>query len=103
MDSNFNNLFSLACNTKIDGIILSGNELTKAKEIEISKNYKLIKICPGIRFKDEIKNNKIEDQKRVMSPENAFKNGADYLVMGRSITQSDDLSARISELNNLII
>ena len=42
-------------------------------------------ITPGIRFKDEYLN----DQKRVMSPEEAFKNGATSIVMGRSLIKGD--------------
>ncbi len=48
---------------------------------------KLIKVTPGIRFADEINFNKIQDQQRVATPEDAVKNGADFLVMGRSITK----------------
>ena len=42
-------------------------------------------ITPGIRFKGE----NLNDQKRVMSPEKAFKNGATSIVMGRSLIKGD--------------
>ena len=42
-------------------------------------------ITPGIRFKGE----KSNDQKRVMSPREAFENGATSIVMGRSLIKGD--------------
>ena len=42
-------------------------------------------ITPGIRFKGE----NLNDQKRVMSPEKAFQNGATSIVMGRSLIKGD--------------
>ena len=42
-------------------------------------------ITPGIR----LKGNSVQDQKRVMSPKNAFQNGATGIVVGRSITQGN--------------
>ena len=51
----------------------------KAKKLAIV--FKKEIITPGIRFKDE----SIGDQKRTMTPKQAFKNGATALVMGRSI------------------
>ena len=42
----------------------------------------MIIICPGIRFAG----NNVQDQSRVMTPDKAFKNNADAIVVGRSIT-----------------
>ena len=42
-------------------------------------------ITPGIRLKGD----SLGDQKRVMSPKDAFKNGATAIVMGRSITKGN--------------
>ena len=42
-------------------------------------------ITPGIRLKGDT----VGDQKRVMTPKNAFKNGATAIVMGRSITKGN--------------
>ena len=41
-------------------------------------------ITPGIRF-----NNKTDDQKRVVAPKQAYKNGSDWLVIGRPITKGN--------------
>ena len=43
-----------------------------------------------------------DDQKRVMSPKQAIKLGADYLVIGRPITQSDDISGTLESIFNKI-
>ena len=47
-------------------------------------NFELI--TPGIRFKIDNK----DDQKRVMTPNEAIKNGASKLVIGRSISKAKD-------------
>ena len=43
-------------------------------------------VTPGIRLASDNK----ADQKRIMTPEAAFAAGADYLVIGRSITQAEN-------------
>lgn len=55
-------------------------------EAKIIKSNDLIAVTPGIRFASDSKN----DQKRVATPEYAKELGADYIVVGRSITASDD-------------
>ncbi len=72
---------ALAKLAKLDGIICSGHEARFAKRI--CKGMEII--TPGIRFKGD----KIADQKRVMSPKQAFRNGATGIVMGRSITNGN--------------
>ena len=62
-----------------DGVISSGLEVAKLREHIDSK---LLVITPGIRPVD---NKPTGDQKRVVSVEQAFKNGADYIVVGRPI------------------
>ena len=52
-------------------------------------------------YEDEILEGALGDQKRVLSPEKAFSSGADYLVIGRSLTQSAHLDKRIEHLANL--
>jgi len=94
----FSNLFNLALKTGTQGIVSSAHELDLVKECEWQAGKSLIKVCPGIRFKDEIEDGATSDQKRVLDPESAFKKGANYLVMGRSLTQAKDLSQRIEEL-----
>tara|TARA_B100001057_G_C22796594_1_gene929857 strand:- start:851 stop:1549 length:699 start_codon:yes stop_codon:yes gene_type:complete len=71
----------LAKNAKLDGVVCSAHEIKFIKKI--CKKMEII--TPGIRFKGE----KLNDQKRVMSPTDAFKNGATSIVMGRSIIKGN--------------
>jgi len=65
----------------LDGIVCSGHEAKIIKQI--FKNFEII--TPGIRFDGDKK----QDQKRIMSPKQAFKNGATAIVIGRSITKGN--------------
>ena len=67
------------CSTNVDGVVCSPNELDKLKD------FNKLKVVPGIR--NDISN---DDQKRVMSPVEAYKKGADFIVVGRPITKSED-------------
>ena len=71
----------LAMQAKLDGIVCSGYEAKFLKKI--CKNMEII--TPGIR----LPNDKKGDQKRVMTPNEAFKNGATSIVIGRSITKGN--------------
>ena len=62
------------------GIICAGSDLKFVKKI-----FKGEIITPGIRLKGD----SIGDQKRVMGPKDAFKNGSSALVIGRSITKGN--------------
>ena len=97
----FERLFRLALESKIHGIVCSALDLSILKPIEQDYKHSLIKVTPGIRFSDEIASGKIQDQARVLSPEMAFRNGSDFLVIGRSLTQSAALDKRIEELAEL--
>jgi len=50
----------------------------------ISRDFLIV--TPGIRPKESNE----DDQKRLATPEEAIKNGADYIVIGRPITQAKD-------------
>ncbi len=95
----FMRLFSLASETKTQGIVCSAQELKLLSKQQESANNKLMSVCPGIRFQDEIDNGSIGDQRRVLTPSQAFDRGADYIVMGRSLTQAEDLKSRVAQLN----
>ena len=70
-----------------DGVISSGLEAPKLRE---AIDQKLLVITPGIRPVD---NKPAEDQKRVVTVEKAFANGADYIVVGRPIRDADSPAA----------
>ncbi len=69
----------LARKANLDAIVCSAQEAKNVKKI-----FKKQIITPGIRF-----NSNNNDQKRVMSPKEAFKNGSDWLVIGRPITKGN--------------
>ena len=61
---------------------------------------KLLVITPGIRPVD---NREDDDQKRVVSVEMAFQNGADYIVVGRPIRDADDRKAMAEKIQSQIL
>ena len=69
----------LANKAKLDAIVCSAQEVKIVKKV-----FKKEIITPGIRF-----NSKSHDQKRVLSPKQAYKNGSDWLVIGRPITKGN--------------
>ena len=69
----------LAQKAKLDALVCSPREVKIAK-----KFFKKEIITPGIRIGGDY-----NDQKRVMSPRDAFKNGSDWLVIGRDITKGN--------------
>ena len=101
INKTFRNLFSLALKTKLHGVVCSPQELHLFPELEKGAPYSLLKVTPGIRFEDEILAGTTQDQKRVTSPSEALNGGANYLVMGRSLTNSKNLDKRIDHLANL--
>jgi len=62
-----------------DGVIASGLELGKLRS---AVDERLLVITPGIR---PVENRPDDDQKRVVTVEDAFRNGADHIVVGRPI------------------
>jgi orotidine-5'-phosphate decarboxylase len=66
-----------------DGVISSGLEVPRLREFVDSK---LLVVTPGIRPVD---NKPAGDQKRVVTVDTAFSNGADYIVVGRPIRDAD--------------
>ena len=69
----------LANKANLDAIVCSPNEVNLVKKV-----FKKEIITPGIRF-----NSKENDQKRVQTPKQAYKNGSDWLVIGRPITKGN--------------
>ncbi len=83
-----------AYNWEMNGIVCSGHEVEQIKK----RHPKLLTLCPGIRMADGEAN----DQKRVMTPYQAIKNGADFIVVGRPITKAEDpLAAAEAILANM--
>lgn len=72
-----------ALKAKVDGIVCSGHNLVTIKQMRRLKS--LLKIVPGIRPRGYKKE---DDQKQTTTPEEAFRLGADYLIIGRPILKS---------------
>ena len=69
----------LANKAKLDAIVCSAQEVKIVKKV-----FKKEIITPGIRF-----NSKPNDQIRTLTPKQAYKNGSDWLVIGRPITKGN--------------
>ena len=69
----------LAKKAKLDAIVCSAQEIKIVKKV-----FKKEIITPGIRF-----NSKTNDQIRTLTPKQAYKNGSDWLVIGRPITKGN--------------
>ena len=78
---------------KLDGVVCSPQEIKYIRKV-VGKNF--IIVTPGIRINNKIKS---DDQKRVETPEKAIKLGANYLVIGRPITESKDPLQVLKEIN----
>ena len=99
-EKNINNLVEKfvknALENKLDGVVCSPLEIEFVKQISSGK---LIIVTPGIRPENYNKN---DDQKRFMSPKEAVNLGANYLVIGRPITQSSNPLSEITSINSSI-
>ena len=87
------NYASLAFDADLDGVVCSAQEATWLKA-RFGQTFQLV--TPGIRLAEDAKG----DQSRVVTPVDAIKMGADYLVIGRSITASPDPIATLHKINN---
>ena len=81
----------LANKAKLDAIVCSPQEVSIVKRV-----FKKEIITPGIRF-----NTKTNDQKRVLTPKQAYKNGSDWLVIGRPITKGNIRQNMLSLIDHL--
>ena len=81
----------LAQKAKLDAIVCSAQEVKIVRKV-----FKKEIITPGIRFNSDKLNN--GDQKRVLTPKAAFKNGSDWLVIGRPITKQGNIKNNIKKL-----
>ena len=68
----------------VDGIVASGLELPSIRK---AVEDKILIVTPGIR---PVENRQTDDQKRVVTVERAFQDGADYIVVGRPIQNADN-------------
>ena len=64
----------------VDGVVCAASEARAAREAG------LLPFVPGVRLADD----EVHDQARVATPERAIADGAQWLVIGRTVTASDD-------------
>ena len=86
----------------LDGVVCSAEEapmLKAAIPLTKASTKTFLKVTPGIRLPDDIKG----DQRRVVTPVEAIKMGADYLVIGRSITHARDPVAKLHEITHQLM
>lgn len=84
IEAHIKRLAKLSCQSGLDGVVCSALE---AKMIKDTTSTDFLTITPGIRLAD---NSITDDQSRIMTPAMAIMNKADYLVIGRPITRSDN-------------
>ncbi|MDA7642421.1 orotidine-5'-phosphate decarboxylase [Gammaproteobacteria bacterium] len=87
-----NRMLDLAEQAGIDGVVCSPHELSL-----VTKRESLLSITPGIRLKDSN-----DDQSRVMTPKDAINLGANFLVIGRPITEAKNIKEALLEIHNSI-
>jgi len=88
---NVERLARLAHACGLDGVVCSAQEARLVRKAT-SPEFKLV--TPGIRLASD----PVQDQARVVTAADAVRNGADYLVIGRSVTQAADPVARLAEI-----
>ena len=94
LDHQIRNLFEIAVKANLDGVVCSPHELEMSNTI---LNSDSIKITPGIR---DIKVE--DDQARTMNAKEAIEQGATFLVIGRPITQAQDISTTLKTFSDSI-
>lgn len=78
----------------LKGIVSSAHEIESLKK----KDMTAFLVTPGIRFEDD----SCDDQKRVLSPVEAWQRGADYLVMGRSLIKASESKLQFEKTVKLL-
>ncbi len=91
LESQVSRLAQLTKQSGLDGVVCSAQEAKMLKEL-CGKDFKLV--TPGIRLPED----DVDDQKRICTPKQALEDGADYLVIGRSITQAPDPTAKLHKI-----
>ncbi|HDI5443850.1 TPA: orotidine-5'-phosphate decarboxylase, partial [Legionella pneumophila] len=84
-------LAMLAREAGLDGVVSSAHEVKIIKQ-KCGENF--ITVTPGIRLPNNLK----DDQSRVMTPQQAIREGSDFLVIGRPITQASNPHEVVSAL-----
>jgi|TARA_B100000767_G_scaffold269520_1_gene291505 orotidine-5'-phosphate decarboxylase len=89
-------LAKLSHECELDGVVCASSDTVIIKQ-EFGKEF--ITVTPGIRPDQS----NLNDQSRVSTPSEAVKNGSDFLVIGRPITESDDPAGALKDIYKQII
>ena len=92
-EDNVLRLAALAAQCELDGVVCSSREARQLRERH-GIDFRLV--TPGIRPAGS----EAGDQRRVMTPVDAVRNGSDYLVIGRPVTQADDPASVLRTINS---
>jgi orotidine-5'-phosphate decarboxylase len=91
MDEQVQRLALLAQECGIDGVVCSPREIQVVRKV-VEPKFKIV--TPGIRLPDQ----SLDDQQRIASPREALSSGADYIVVGRPVTQAADSRSALERL-----
>ena len=91
LDAQVSRLAQLTQQAGLDGVVCSAQEAKVLKQL-CGANFKLV--TPGIRLLEDSS----DDQQRICTPKQALDEGADYLVIGRSITQASNPTAKLEQI-----
>ena len=86
-------LATLAQASGLDGVVCSAME---AQPLRAALGQDFLLVTPGIRLSNAQNS---DDQRRIMTPQDALTSGSSYLVMGRPVTQASDPVAVIRDVN----
>jgi orotidine-5'-phosphate decarboxylase len=93
-------LARLAKKAGLDGVVTSGHEV-KALRRAVGPGF--IILVPGIRPRTASGQKKTDDQERTVTPYEAIRDGADYIVVGRPITGASDPAAAVRAVLDEIV
>ena len=81
----------------LDGVVCSPKEISQIRK-EVGKKFLII--TPGIRIEGNIRG---DDQKRIATPKKAISLGANFLVIGRPITETRNPLKVLKEINKTLV
>jgi orotidine-5'-phosphate decarboxylase len=85
-------LAALAADSGLDGVVCSAMEATELRQ---ARGDGFCLVTPGIRLQGDSP----DDQRRVVTPAEAIAQGADFLVIGRSVTGASDPLASLERIH----
>jgi orotidine-5'-phosphate decarboxylase len=96
VDEQVQRLALLAQDCGIDGVVCSPREIQLVRK-SVEPAFKIV--TPGIRLPDQ----SLNDQQRIATPREALSSGADYIVVGRAVTDNDDPRSALRRLLDTVM